>query len=95
MFLITLKESPDGVYSVLDNEGDHVVYFFEEEDDAERYLGLLEANDSNDEMPPLTVHEVDSKSGIGMCEVRGMKYLIVRPDDIIIPPPNYDNFQDD
>ena len=92
MFLITLKESPDGVYSVIDTEGDHVVYFFEEEDDAERYLGLLEANDSDNDMPPLVIYEVDPKSGIGMCEARGMKYLIVRPDDIIIPPPNYDNF---
>lgn len=43
MFLITLQEHDEGVYSVIDMEGDHVVYFFEEEDDAERYLGLLEA----------------------------------------------------
>jgi len=93
MFLITLKEHSDGVYSVIDEEGDHVVYFFEEEDDAERYLGLLEAN--NEELPPLVTHEVDAKSGIGMCELRGMKYLIIKPDDIIIPPPDYDNLQDD
>lgn len=95
MFLITLKEHPDGVYSVIDEEGDHVVYFFEEEDDAERYLGLLEANDDDDDLPALRTYEVDAKSGVGMCELRGMKYLVVQPDDIIIPPPNYDNFQDD
>lgn len=95
MFLITLAEHTDGVYSVVDEEGDHVVYFFRDEDDAERYLGLLEANDSDDSLPPLVVYEVDAKAGIGMCEVRGMKYLIVEPDDIVIPPRSYDNLQDD
>lgn len=95
MFLITLQEHPDGVYSVLDGEGDHVVYFFEDEDDADRYLGLLEANDDDGDLPPLRTYEVDAKAGIGMCELRRMKYIVVQPDDIIIPPPNYDNLQDD
>jgi hypothetical protein len=95
MFLITLQEHPDGVYSVLDEEGDHVVYFFEDEDDAERYLGLLEANDEDDSLPPLRTYEVDTKAGVGMCEMRGMKYIIVEPDDIIVPPRSYDNLQDD
>ena len=94
MFLITLREQPDGVYSVVDDEGDHVVYFFEDEDDAERYLGLLEANDEDEDLPPLMIHEVDPKAGIGMCEMRGMKYLIIEPDDIIVPPRSYDNLQD-
>jgi hypothetical protein len=95
MFLITLAEHPDGVYSVVDEEGDHVVYFFREEDDAERYLMLLEANSTDSNLPPLMTYEVDAKAGIGMCELRGMKYLIVEPDDIVIPPRSYDNFQDD
>jgi hypothetical protein len=95
MFLITLAEHQDGVYSVIDEEGDHVVYFFREEDDAERYLGLLEANDEEDNLPSLVTHEIDAKSGVGMCELRGMKYIIVEPDDIIIPPRSYDNLQDD
>lgn len=93
MFLITLTEHPDGVYSVIDEEGDHVVYFFREEDDAERYLGLLEAN--SEDLPELMTYEVDSKAGIGMCEMRNMKYLIIEPDDIIVPPRYYDNLQDD
>ena len=92
MFLITLREHPDGVYSVIDEEGDHVIYFFEDEDDADRYLGLLEANDDEGDLPPLKIHEVDANSGVGMCEMKGMKYIIVQPDDIIVPPPNYDNF---
>jgi len=95
MFLITLQEHPDGVYSVIDEEGDHVVYFFEEEDDAERYLGLLEANDEEGTLPSLRTYEIDAKSGIGMCELKGMKYVIVQQDDIIIPPPEYDNLQND
>lgn len=95
MFLITLAEHPEGVYSVIDEEGDHVVYFFREEDDAERYLGLLEANDDEEDLPELTTHEIDVKAAVGMCELRNMKYLIVEPDDIIIPPRSYDNLQDD
>jgi hypothetical protein len=95
MFLITLQEQPDGVYSVVDDEGDHVVYFFEDEDDAERYLGLLEADDEEDNLPALRIYEVDAKAGIGMCELKGMKYLIIEPDDIIVPPRSYDNLQDD
>ena len=95
MFLITLQEQPDGVYSVVDDEGDHVVYFFEDEDDAERYLGLLEANDEEDDLPALRIYEVDAKAGVSMCELRGMKYLIIEPDDIIVPPRSYDNLQDD
>lgn len=94
MFLITLREQPDGVYSVVDDEGDHVVYFFEDEDDAERYLGLLEANDEEDNLPALRIYEVDATAGIGMCEMKGMKYLIIEPDDIIVPPRSYDNLQD-
>ena len=95
MFLITLAEHSDGVYSVVDNEGDHVVYFFKEEEDAERYLGLLEANDYKETLPPLTTHEVDPKTGIKVCEMKGMKYTIIEPDDIIVPPRDYDNLQDD
>jgi len=94
MFLITLKEQPEGVYSVVDDEGDHVVYFFEDEDDAERYLGLLEANDEDEDLPPLMIYEIDPKAGVSMCELRGMKYLIIEPDDIIVPPRSYDNLQD-
>lgn len=95
MYLITLEEHTDGVYSVIDEEGDHVIYFFREEEDAERYLGLLEANDEDESLPPLITHEIDIRAAIGMCELRGMKYLIVEPDDIIIPPRSYDNLQDD
>lgn len=92
MFLITLQEQPDGVYAVLDEEGDHVVYFFEEEDDAERYLGLLEANDADEDLPPLIVHKVNAKSCVDMCKMRGTKYIIIKTDDIIVPPRSYDNF---
>jgi len=95
MFLITLQEHDEGVYSVIDMEGDHVVYFFEEEDDAERYLGLLEANNDDGNLPPLKTQKVDPKISIGMCEIKNMKYMIVGPDDIVIPPVNYDSFQDD
>lgn len=92
MFLITLEDQIEGVYSVVDDEGDYVIYFFREEEDAERYLGLLEANDEDNSLPALTTHQIDVRAAVGMCELRGMKYLIVEPEDIIIPPRSYDNF---
>ena len=42
MFLITISgKEEEGAYSVLDGDGEKALYLFEEEDDAERYAGLL------------------------------------------------------
>jgi hypothetical protein len=89
MYLICLQDHPDGVYSVVNEEGDNVIFFFEEEDDAESYLGLLEANNYND-LPDLQIIELDIEVASKVCETRGYKYTIITPDDVIIPP--YDNF---
>ncbi len=46
MFILAIKGQEDeGAYSVLDEHGEQSVFFFEEEDDAERYAILLEAED--------------------------------------------------
>ena len=38
MFIITVAgKEKDGAYSVVDDEGEQVLYIFEEEDDAMRY----------------------------------------------------------
>ena len=43
MFILTVygKEN-EGAYSVQNEEGNHVLYLFEEEDDATRYATMLE-----------------------------------------------------
>lgn len=93
MYLISLKNHSDGIYSTVDNNGEYVVYFFRNEDDAERYLGLLEANDEKNVLPALTVNEVSESSGISTCEMRGIKYIVIEEEDIIIPPRVYDNVE--
>jgi hypothetical protein len=85
MYLICLKDHPDGVYSVLSEEGDHVIFFFEEEEDAERYLGLLEAHENN-HLPELDIVQVDIDIASKVCEDRGYCYTVVTPDDVVVPP---------
>lgn len=89
MYLICLQDHPDGVYSVINEEGENVIFFFEEEDDAESYLGLLEANNYND-LPDLQIVELEYEMAAKVCEARGYKYTVITSDDVIIPP--YDNF---
>ena len=38
MFILTLKDKPEGVFSIIDTDcGDQIIPIFECEDDAERY----------------------------------------------------------
>lgn len=86
MFLITLKDQPDGVYSLISEEGEHVIFFFEEEDDAERYLMQLEQHEDHEDLPEMTVVEVDIDIASKVCEDKGYHYTVVTPDDVIVPP---------
>ena len=49
MYILTIygKET-EGAYSVADDEGDQILYLFEEEDDAMRYAMMLEDDGSPD-----------------------------------------------
>ena len=68
-----------------------LLYLFQQEDDATRYAGLLEAEEST----VLTVVEIDDMLGVETCKKHKYKYVIITPDDIVIPPKDYDNIQDD
>ena len=67
------------------------MYLFEEQDDAERDAGLLEADD----YPEMNVIEIDEKLAIQTCYSYNYRYVIIKPDDFVIPPINYDNIQTD
>jgi Protein of unknown function (DUF3110) len=88
MFLICLQDHPEGVYSVISEDGEHVILFFEEEEDAERYLGLLIDNDTDTNLPELEINETDIDIASKICENKGYCYTIVTPNDFIIPPTN-------
>ena len=83
MFILTVHGKEDeGAYSVKNEEGEHVLYLFEHEDDATRYALLLEDND----YPEMHVLEVEPEMMIGVCEEHGYGYTIITPNDIVIPP---------
>ena len=87
MYLLALSGKEDeGAYSVLDEDGEKALYLFEEEDDAERYAGLLEAED----YPEMAVIEVDEELAINMCNMYNYRYVIITEDDFVVPPRNND-----
>ena len=90
MFILTIKgQEEEGAYAVADLDGERALYMVEEEDDAERYAGLLEAED----YPPMTVVEVEDELAIKTCNVYNYRYVIISEDDFVIPPREYDFIQ--
>ena len=83
MFVLTLENHPDGVYSVFDEAEDRVIPIFIENDDAERYLMMME---DDEDYPPMQVVEMEDHVIIGACQDRGQKFSIITPDDFLIPP---------
>ena len=89
MYIIAVEgKEKEGAYSVIDEEGDQVLYIFEEEDDATRYTMQLEML----EYPRLKVLEIDDEIMIKTCEMHDHKYSIITPNDVVIPPDNTHDF---
>jgi|TARA_R100000008_G_scaffold73857_1_gene52417 hypothetical protein len=83
MYILTVhgKEN-EGAYSVQDDDGEHILYLFEDEDDAIRYAMMLEDTGS----PEMHVLEVEDEVMIRTCEVHDYQYTVITPNDIVIPP---------
>ena len=83
MFLLTVAGiENNGAYSVVDEDGDQILYLFEQEDDAMRFAMQLEDKD----YPEMNVMEVEDEIMIKTCELHGYNYTVITPDDIVIPP---------
>ena len=92
MFILTiLGQEREGAYAVNDPDGERALYLFEDEDDAERYAGLLEAED----YPVMTVVEIEEKVEISAGYEYNYRYGIIKPDDFVIPPRENDFIQTD
>ena len=92
MFILASKNSAEqGAYAVENQEGENVLFFFEEEDDAERYAMQLEDNEDAE----MDVVEVDDALAIITCKRYNYKYAVVTPNDIVIPPRLDDNVSED
>ena len=83
MFIITVHgKETEGAYSVQDDEGEHILYLFEQEDDAIRYAMMLEDSGS----PKMHVIEVEDEVMIKTCQVHNYNYAVITSNDIVIPP---------
>ena len=83
MYILTILGKEDkGAYSVQNEEGEQILYLFEEEDDATRYALMLE----DDDYPEMHVIEVEDDMMIHICESHGYDYTVITPNDIVIPP---------
>lgn len=85
MYIINAVES-GGVYAVnLSNNKrsvTKVVLIFEEKDDAERYIGLLKAEEFEDE---LVVNYIDEDIIKNNCDNFGYEYAVVDRDHLVVP----------
>ena len=83
MFILTVSgKEGDGAYCVTNDEGNEILYLFEDEDDAIRYALMLE----DEGYPEMHVIEVEDEIMIKTCQVHGYNYTIITPNDIVIPP---------
>ena len=88
MYILTIHgKEKEGAYSVIDDDGENILYLFEEEDDAIRFTLMLEESGS----PEMHVIEVEDEIMIKTCEHHDYKYVVITPNDIVIPP----NIKDD
>ena len=84
MFILTIAgKEREGAYSVEDEDGDQILYLFEEEDDAVRFAMMFE----DEGYPEMNVMEVEDAVMIKTCEMLGYNYTVITEDDIVIPPP--------
>ena len=89
MFIITVEgKEKEGAYSVIDEEGDQVLYIFEQEDDALRYSMQLEEL----EYPKMKILEINDELMVKTCELHDHKYSIITTNDVVIPPNNSHDF---
>ena len=83
MYILTIAgREQEGAYTVPDDDGDDILYLFQEEDDATRYALLLE----EDGHPEMRIIEIEDRVMIKTCEMQGYQYVLITADDIVIPP---------
>ena len=88
MYILTINgKETEGAYSVENEDGDQILYLFEEEDDACRYAMMLE----EEQYPEMHVIEVDDEMMITVCEAQGYEYTVITKNDIVIPPITAEN----
>ena len=83
-YILTLANRPEGVFSVIDDEGERVIPIWESEDDVRRYHTMMGIEEEDN--PSLQIVEIDKEIIVTACEERYHKYAIITTDDFLIPP---------
>ena len=86
MFILTIEDHPEGVFSLHDDDENRIVPIWTKNDDAQRYLMTIHEED----YPPMQVVEMEDHVIIGACQDRGQRFSIITPDDFLIPPDDPD-----
>ena len=93
MYIITIEgRETEGAYSVSDEDGDKILYIFEEEDDATRFALQLEEDCG---FPTMKTLEIDDDLMIKTCELHDHRYTVITPNDIVIPTTHCDTISQD
>jgi hypothetical protein len=89
MYILTIDgKETEGAYSVTDDDGEQILYLFDDEDDAIRYAMMLE----DDGSPEMHVIEVETELMIKTCEIHDYKHTIITKHDVVIPPEEEHDF---
>jgi hypothetical protein len=87
MFFLTLKgKHKEGAFAIINTDGEKVLLFFEEKDDAERYKLLLEEGD----YPEMEIIKYDDETILRAMQISGHNYSIIRAHDLVVPPDTFD-----
>lgn len=92
MHILTIEgKEEEGAYSVVDEEGNQILYLFEQEDDAVRFAMMLEEMD----YPTMHVIDIEDEMILKTCEMHGYQYAIITANDLVIPPQENDFIWED
>jgi len=82
MYILTRKEDDieSGAFASVDTDGQTIVQFFMNKDDAITYNTMLEALGQD-----LHITETDNDTADRLCCILGFAYTIVEPGEIVIP----------
>ena len=89
MFIL-VDNGTEGVYAVKAKDKSKIVQIFEKQDDAERYLVHLEAEDTPDKKNSnLRIAHIDIDMVASNCKQFGYRYSIIESDTLVVPPPKW------
>ena len=88
-FLSGGEGSSPSTYSLREDDGQPRVLLFQERDDAERYVIMMEQDEGYavGDTIDLVINEANLGDIVDILNEKGHDYLFVTKDDLFIPPP--------